>query len=106
MTNKLSKALVAISLGALLASPAVLAKQDKDHKDLPPGLQKKAARGEPLPPGWQKRYHRGDILDNDIYARGRVVVPLGNDGLITVDIEGTLFKLHDKTRMIIEILEH
>lgn len=44
MTNKLSKALVAISLGAMLASPAVLAKQDKDHKDLPPGLQKKAAR--------------------------------------------------------------
>lgn len=63
-------------------------------------------QGKPLPPGWQKRYHKGDILDNDIYGRAKVVIPLDRDGLITVSIEGTLFRLHEKTRQIIEILAH
>lgn len=95
--------LAVISL-TLLITP--LAASANPHQDLPPGLQKKVQQGKPLPPEWQKRYHKGDILDNDIYGRAKVVVPLDNDGLITVSIEGTLFRLHEKTRQIVEILTH
>jgi hypothetical protein len=93
----------AILLGLLMSPFTVSA---DPHHDLPPGLQKKVQQGKPLPPGWQKRYHKGDILDNDIYGRAKVVMPLDRDGLITVSIEGTLFRLHEKTRQIIEILAH
>lgn len=95
------------AFAALCTSSAALAKHG-DHKDkpLPPGLQKKVANGEPLPPGWQKKYSRGDILERDIYARGRVVVPVGNDGIISVEIDGTIFRLIENTREIVDILSH
>ncbi|QSX38639.1 hypothetical protein [Shewanella sedimentimangrovi] len=89
---------------------------EKEHHDkaqpavvdggLPPGLQKKVARGEPLPPGWQKKYHRGDILEQEIYQRGEVVVPIGRDGEVTIRIDDTLFRVHEKTRKILDILTH
>lgn len=87
---------------AFLANPA-LAKKDK-HKDLPPGLAKNQQRGKPLPPGWQKKLHRGDIIDVDIYHHAKIVVPVDKHGLITVSIEGHLFRLEKATRKIIKIL--
>lgn len=110
-----------LMLAAALSTGA-MAKNDKDHKehkeskdksyneyhsdgkDLPPGLQKKVAKGEPLPPGWQKKYRRGDILDLDIYDRGVRVGPIGIGGEVTIRIDGSLFKIHDKTRKIIDII--
>jgi hypothetical protein len=40
------------------------AKKSKKKK-LPPGLQKKLARGGELPPGWQTKVRRGEVLDAD-----------------------------------------
>jgi Ni/Co efflux regulator RcnB len=40
------------------------------RQDLPPGLQKKVARGKPLPPGWQKKVAPGHSLDYQVYRRG------------------------------------
>jgi len=37
------------------------------QKRLPPGLQKKLARGGALPPGWQKKYAVGQVLPVDVY---------------------------------------
>lgn len=39
-------------------------------KSLPPGLQKKLARGGELPPGWRDKVRRGEVLDSDLYRRG------------------------------------
>ena len=39
----------------------------KKQKSLPPGLQKKLARGGELPPGWQKKVARGEVLDMALY---------------------------------------
>lgn len=39
-------------------------------KSLPPGLQKKLARGGELPPGWQDKVRRGEVLDSDLYRSG------------------------------------
>ncbi len=103
---KIKKILVALIVMSLMAGPAFAKNSNSSgkNKTLPPGLQKKSEQGKPLPPGWQKNMSKGDILDESIYTRGRVVVPLGKDGSISVEIEGSLFKLHEKTREIIEIL--
>ena len=100
---KLLIMLVALSL---IAGPAYAKnKAQKKGKYLPPGLYKKAEKGKPLPPGWQNKLSRGDILDNYIYARGKVVFPLGKDGTISIEVEGTILKLHEKSRKIINILD-
>lgn len=39
-------------------------------QDLPPGLQKKAARGKALPPGWQDKVAPGHSLDYQVYRHG------------------------------------
>lgn len=103
---KIMKLLITLVAMGLVAGP-VYAKNDKGsekNKSLPPGLHKKFENGKPLPPGWQKKLSKGDILDDSIYARGRVIVPLGIDGSISIEVEGSIFKLHEKTRKIIEIL--
>ena len=90
---------------SLIAGPvyAKSNKANKKDKGLPPGLHKKAENGKPLPPGWQKKFSKGDILDNSLYSRGKIVVPFGKDGTISIEVEGTIFKLHEKTKKIIHI---
>jgi hypothetical protein len=88
----------AVSLCASAQPPAHAKKEA-----LPPGLQKNAERGKPLPPGWQKKLAVGDVLDEDIYARGKVVVPVGEDGSISIEVEGTRLRLNARTRTILGI---
>ena len=80
------------------------AKNDKE-KGLPPGLQKKAAKGKPLPPGWQKKLSVGQTIDRTIYEHRRVVVPVDKHGIVTVNIDGELIRLVEATREIVEILK-
>ena len=78
-------------------------KEGKDkHHALPPGLAKNYSQGKPLPPGWQKKLRRGDYLSDDVYMRGRVVVPLGKDGSISISVDGTLIQLIESARQIID----
>jgi len=101
------RGLLFVCVALMLVCGSAYAKKDKDHEkanSLPPGLQKNYDRGKPLPPGWQKKLSIGEIIDNEIYERGRVVVPLGKDGTISIEIEGTIIKLHENTREIINIL--
>ncbi|TKB43210.1 hypothetical protein E8M12_15620 [Thalassotalea mangrovi] len=94
--------IVLIIAGLLtLNSTAVFAKNDKDK--LPPGLKKKAARGE-LPPGWQKKLQRGTVLSYDVYRHRDIVVPVDKHGIVTVKIDGKLIRLVDASREIIDIL--
>jgi len=97
---------IIVSLICGLGMSTVLqAKQDHHHDGLPPGLQKKVARGEPLPPGWQKKLSRGDRLDQDIYDRGQVVYHDRKDGLLTIRVEGKLIRLMEHTHEIVDILD-
>lgn len=106
--NKLTPVIITGLAFSLMAPMLAFAKHDneqgKKDKDLPPGLQKKVDRGEPLPPGWQKKLHRGDILDYDIYDRGRIVVPLDKDGRISIQVEDSIIKLDEKSRQILDIV--
>ncbi|WP_105255740.1 hypothetical protein [Pseudoalteromonas sp. T1lg75] len=105
MKTILMSTVIALSLVTTLA-------QAKDHngkgkgngKSLPPGLQKKVANGGDLPPGWHKKYHQGDILDYDIYRRGRVIDAHGHDGVIAIEVDNRIIRLIKNTREIVSIL--
>lgn len=102
---KLNKIFILFVVASFMASPS-FSKNDKskgNSNSLPPGLEKKHSQGKPLPPGWQKKLSKGDVLDNDIYLRGKVVIPLGKDGSISINVEGSIIKMMEKTREIIRI---
>ena len=103
----MKKILIMLFAISLIAGPAYAKSNKAKDKGTgnPPGLNKKVEKGKPLPPGWQKKLSKGDILDNSIYAQGKVVAPLGKDGTISIEVEGTILKLYEKTRKIIDILE-
>ena len=94
--------ITAVIMTGLITSP-VFAKKDKS-KHLPPGLQKKVDRGQSLPPGWQKKLTKGSHLDRNVYQQGHIVVPVDPRGLITINVDGRLLRLHKATREIIDIL--
>lgn len=81
------------------------------QKPLPPGLQKKAARGKPLPPGWQKKLARGEVLPAAAYdARQplppdlRRQLPPDPPGTVTIEVDGEIVRILQDTREIIDIL--
>ena len=89
--------------------------KDKNHKgkkqkSLPPGLQKKVARGGQLPPGWQKKVSRGEVLDADLYEISEDLPP----GILRQieDLEGTsvrrvedrVVRILDTTGEILDVL--
>jgi len=82
-----------------MGAPAVEAAQDR----LPPGLEKKKERGRPLPPGWTNRVNVGERLDDDIYISGEVVIPVGSNGEVTIQVEGHLIRLIERTREVLEL---
>jgi hypothetical protein len=89
---------------ALVLSQPLMAKPDHD-KSLPPGLVKKLESGKPLPPGWQKKLAAGQYLADDYYRRSTVLRKPNVDGIITVQIEGTVSELFEHSREIVRILE-
>jgi hypothetical protein len=84
----------------------------KKKKKLPPGLQKKLARGGQLPPGWQKKVARGEVLDADVYQHSTPVpvdlmrrLPPQPQGTIIVTVEGKLVRLIEATRTILDVFD-
>lgn len=85
-------------------------KNVKKKKNLPPGLQKKLARGGELPPGWQNKVARGEVLDWQIYSRS---VKLPHDLLRRLPaippesrylrLEDRIFRILNDTREILDI---
>ncbi len=87
--------------------------QDGKHKPLPPGLQKKVARGGELPPGWQKKLARGEVLPAEVYGAGQPIsaadgqrwqLPADPKGTVTIDVDGEVVRVVQNTREIIDIL--
>ncbi|QQD17163.1 hypothetical protein I6N98_12400 [Spongiibacter nanhainus] len=70
---------------------------------LPPGLEKKAARGD-LPPGWQKKLAVGHRLDRDVYHHAQVIHTSRDRDIVTVQIEDRRLRLLAETLEIIDIL--
>jgi hypothetical protein len=81
-------------------------------KRLPPGLQKKAARGCDLPPGWQKKIARGEVLDVRVYQQAERLpvelirrLPPAPEGTVLIKVEGKVVRLYEATRTIIDVFD-
>jgi hypothetical protein len=98
---------VMISLLAVMLTFAFSSAEAKpDHeKSLPPGLQKKVARGDSLPPGWQKKLAVGEPLERQVYDSADIVFPVDDQGVITVEVEGKVVRLIKESLDVIEILQ-
>ncbi|HYD78684.1 MAG TPA: hypothetical protein VEC06_02660 [Paucimonas sp.] len=84
----------------------------KQAKPLPPGLQKKVARGGQLPPGWQKKLARGEVMSPELYGLAKPApvalirqLPPQPPGTIIVHLEGKIVRLIQATHEIIDILD-
>lgn len=90
-----------------------LAKPSKQKmKRLPPGLQKKIARGKGLPPGWQKKLERGEVMDRQVYAYAQPIpmelahrLPPQPAGVVTVQLEGKIVRLAEATLTILDVFD-
>lgn len=87
-------------------------KKDKKQKALPPGLQKKVARGGQLPPGWQKKVARGEVLEGELYDSSIAlpqdiidILPSGPDGTSIRRIEDRIVRVMDATGVILDVLK-
>jgi hypothetical protein len=100
------KSIIALAVMIGLSSTPALAKKEKDkNKPLPQGLQMKLDRGGSLPPGWQKKLVKGEVLEEPIYKKSEVVIPVDSEGLLTVRVEGKLIRLIEATREIVDIVD-
>jgi len=100
------KSIITFTVVVCISSTPVFAKNEKDkNKQLPQGLQMKLDRGGSLPPGWQKKLIKGEVLEESVYNRSVLVIPLDSKGLLTVRVEGKLIQLVEATREIIEIVD-
>lgn len=83
--------------------------QQPAARDLPPGLQKKLARGKSLPPGWQKKLESGRSLDYQVYRQGTSLpeelilsLPPGPVGSEIIRIGEEIIRVHTATRTILD----
>jgi len=79
---------------------------------LPPGLQKKAARGKELPPGWQMKIARGEVLDAEVWRHATYLpyeltktLPPAPEGTILIKVEGKVIRLYEATRIILDVFD-
>jgi hypothetical protein len=82
----------------------------QNKKPLPPGLQKKLARGGELPPGWQKKVARGEVLDRSLFAASSALPPgvarqlRHYDGTSVRRIDDRVVRILDATGVILDVL--
>ncbi|MDX1669307.1 MAG: hypothetical protein R3194_07815 [Limnobacter sp.] len=86
-------------------------KGGKGPKKLPPGLQKKVARGGDLPPGWKKKFARGEVVSDDVYAARQglprsVIDDIRNiDGTEVIQVDDQVARVIKDTRTIIDVID-
>ena len=88
-------------------------KHKKKHKkSLPPGLQKKVARGGSLPPGWQKKIKCGEVLEASIYGNSVILDIDEYPSILDYNPAAEVIRVHDRiirimkdTHEVLDIIE-
>jgi hypothetical protein len=94
---------IVVCITSCLTTGTALAKNDNE-KPLPPGLQKKVDNGGALPPGWQQKLTVGEKMDDEVYKKGEIVVPINEHGELTLRVDDKVVRLYKATKEIIEVL--
>ncbi len=83
----------------------------KSKKPLPPGLQKKVARGGELPPGWKKKLEVGAVLDPEVDAQASSLpeeilrrLPESEAGTEILRVGDEIIRVIENSREIVDIL--
>ena len=91
-------------------SDELIALPQNSIRDLPPGLQKKVARGKRLPPGWQRKLAAGRTFPANIYDHSYRLpdhiwqnLPPQPEGTMLVVVEGKVVRLIEATKTIIDV---
>ncbi|MGJ8652134.1 MAG: hypothetical protein ACSHX8_02560 [Opitutaceae bacterium] len=86
-------------------------KSKKSKKSLPPGLQKKVARGGELPPGWKKKLEIGSVLDPELEKEAQPLpeeilkrLPKTPEGTEIIKIGDEVIRIFENSGEIIDIL--
>ena len=84
----------------------------RSYQNLPPGLQKKVARGKSLPPGWQTKVTPGESLDYQVYRQGESLpdillrrLPPQPVGSEILRVEDKIMLLNSATRTILDVFD-
>ena len=85
----------------------------KQHlADIRAAQSKKSGPDKALPPGWQKKIARGEVLPQTVYAQAQplpeVVIrklPPPPAGTILVTLDGKVVRLLEATRTIVDVFE-
>lgn len=84
----------------------------QQQQALPPGLQKKIARGKSLPPGWQKKIEPGHSLDYHLYRQGESLpdallkrLPPPPVGSEIIRVDEKVIRLNSTTRAILDVFD-
>ena len=84
----------------------------QQQKALPPGLQKKIARGRSLPPGWQKKVEPGHSLDYQVYRQGESLpdillrrLPPPPVGSEIIRVDEKIIRLDSTTHTIFDVFD-
>jgi len=84
----------------------------QQQKALPPGLQKKIARGKSLPPGWQKKVEPGHSLDYQVYRQGESLpdillrrLPPPPVGSEILRVDEKIIRLDSTTRTVLDVFD-
>ena len=79
----------------------------REFDSLPPGLQKKVARGGKLPPGWQKKLQKGQRLPDSLYYNSQRLPSYDGirhiDGVSDVIIDNEVVRVIDATQTILDV---
>jgi len=89
-----------------------LPRTHQDLENLPPGLQKKVARGKALPPGWQKKVVPGQTLEYQAYRQAQRLpenllhrLPPPPAGTEILRIENKVVMLNAATHIILDAFD-
>ncbi len=79
----------------------------REFDALPPGLQKKMARGGELPSGWQKKLQKGQYLPDTLYYNSERLPSYSGirhiDGVSDVIIDNEVVRVINATQTIIDV---
>lgn len=102
---KIKPLLISAIIASLCTGFAMNNALAKIDKQLPPGLQKKVDRGQALPSGWQMKLAKGKKMDEAVYKKGEIIIPINEHGEITLRVDDKVVRLYKATKEIIEILK-
>ena len=104
----LKKKIVLSVIAITLLSSFLYAKKDEYEKELPKGLEKKLERDGTLPPGWQKKVAKGQVVDQRVLRSGRLLntrdYPYIKNSEI-YQVEDRIFRVAQDTKIILEIFK-